>query len=86
MVGDGPADEPVRIERLLERARRGLERVAAQDLAAEVEAGALVVDVREAFEAEAGALHLFGREARNLPLSRLAEHLAYLLAAPARPT
>jgi cysteine sulfinate desulfinase/cysteine desulfurase-like protein/rhodanese-related sulfurtransferase len=46
---------------------------------------ALVVDVREAFEAEAGALHLFGREARNLPLSRLAEHLAHLLAAPARP-
>lgn len=46
---------------------------------------ALVVDVREAFEAEAGALHLFGREARNLPLSRLAEHLEHLLAAPAQP-
>ena len=46
---------------------------------------ALLVDVREAFEADAGALHLFGREARNLPLSRLAEHLGDLLAAPARP-
>ncbi|WP_036172133.1 aminotransferase class V-fold PLP-dependent enzyme [Massilia sp. 9096] len=46
---------------------------------------ALVVDVREAFEAEAGALHLLGRETRNLPLSRLAEHLEHLLAAPQRP-
>jgi cysteine desulfurase len=46
---------------------------------------ALLVDVRESFEAAAGALHLFGREARNLPLSRLAEHLEHLLAAPARP-
>jgi cysteine desulfurase len=46
---------------------------------------ALLIDVREAFEASAGTLHLFGREARNLPLSRLGEHLGPLLAAPARP-
>jgi rhodanese-related sulfurtransferase len=34
------------IERLLEHARRGLDRVEPQDLAAEVAAGALVVDTR----------------------------------------
>jgi cysteine desulfurase len=41
---------------------------------------ALLIDVREAVEAAAGPVHLFGREARNLPLSRLAGHLAALLA------
>jgi cysteine sulfinate desulfinase/cysteine desulfurase-like protein/rhodanese-related sulfurtransferase len=46
---------------------------------------ALLVDVREACEAAAGALHLHGRETLTLPLSRLAEHLEALLAAPGRP-
>jgi cysteine sulfinate desulfinase/cysteine desulfurase-like protein/rhodanese-related sulfurtransferase len=46
---------------------------------------ALLVDVREASEAAAGAVHLHGRETVNLPLSRLAEHLEVLLAAPGRP-
>ena len=46
---------------------------------------ALLVDVREQPEAEAGACHLHGRSALNLPLSRLAEHLAHLLAMPERP-
>jgi rhodanese-related sulfurtransferase len=46
---------------------------------------ALLVDVREAAEAQAGALTLHGRAAHNVPLSRLAEHLAGWLAAPARP-
>jgi len=46
---------------------------------------ALLVDVREAFEAAAGALHLHGRATHNVPLSRLAEHVAGWLAAPARP-
>lgn len=46
---------------------------------------ALLVDVREAFEAAAGALHLHGRAAHTVPLSRLAEHMAGWLAAPARP-
>jgi rhodanese-related sulfurtransferase len=34
------------VDRLLEDARRGLDRVEPEDLAAEVEAGALVVDIR----------------------------------------
>ena len=46
---------------------------------------ALLIDVREASEAAAGAVHLHGRETVNLPLSRLAEHLDVLLAAPGRP-
>jgi cysteine sulfinate desulfinase/cysteine desulfurase-like protein/rhodanese-related sulfurtransferase len=46
---------------------------------------ALLVDVREASEAAAGSMHLHGRETINLPLSRLAEHLDVLLAAPGRP-
>jgi cysteine sulfinate desulfinase/cysteine desulfurase-like protein/rhodanese-related sulfurtransferase len=46
---------------------------------------ALLVDVREASEAAAGSVHLHGRETVNLPLSRLAEHLDALLAAPGRP-
>jgi rhodanese-related sulfurtransferase len=46
---------------------------------------ALLVDVREACEAEAGSVRLHGREAHVLPLSRLAEHLGHLLAAPRRP-
>jgi rhodanese-related sulfurtransferase len=46
---------------------------------------ALLVDVREACEAAAGPLHLHGRETLKLPLSRLAEHLDALLAAPGRP-
>ena len=46
---------------------------------------ALLVDVREASEAEAGSMRLHGREAHALPLSRLAEHLGHLLAAPRRP-
>jgi rhodanese-related sulfurtransferase len=46
---------------------------------------ALLVDVREACELEAGSVRLHGREAQALPLSRLAEHLGQLLAAPRRP-
>ncbi|WP_075794202.1 aminotransferase class V-fold PLP-dependent enzyme [Massilia putida] len=46
---------------------------------------ALLVDVREAFEAAAGPMVLHGRAARNVPLSRLAEHVAGWLAEPARP-
>jgi len=46
---------------------------------------ALLVDVREAGEAAAGAMTLHGRAARHVPLSRLAEHLPGWLADPARP-
>jgi rhodanese-related sulfurtransferase len=46
---------------------------------------ALLVDVREACELEAGGMRLCGREAHALPLSRLAEHLGHLLATPRRP-
>jgi cysteine sulfinate desulfinase/cysteine desulfurase-like protein/rhodanese-related sulfurtransferase len=46
---------------------------------------ALLVDVREAAEAQAGALTLHGRAAHNVPLSRLAEHLAGWLAETGRP-
>jgi rhodanese-related sulfurtransferase len=46
---------------------------------------ALLVDVREACELEAGAAHLHGLEAQAVPLSRLAEHLGHFLAAPRRP-
>jgi cysteine sulfinate desulfinase/cysteine desulfurase-like protein/rhodanese-related sulfurtransferase len=46
---------------------------------------ALLVDVREAFEAAAGAAVLHGRAARNVPLSRLAAHVAEWMADPARP-
>jgi rhodanese-related sulfurtransferase len=46
---------------------------------------ALLVDVREAGELDAGFVRLHGREARAVPLSRLAEHLGHLLAAPQRP-
>jgi cysteine sulfinate desulfinase/cysteine desulfurase-like protein/rhodanese-related sulfurtransferase len=45
---------------------------------------ALLVDVREAFEAAAGPVALHGRAARNVPLSRLAEHVAAWLSEPAR--
>jgi len=48
-------------------------------------ADALLVDVREAFEAAAGPMVLHGRAADNVPLSRLAEHVAAWLTAPARP-
>jgi cysteine sulfinate desulfinase/cysteine desulfurase-like protein/rhodanese-related sulfurtransferase len=46
---------------------------------------ALLVDVREAAELDAGYVRLHGREAQAMPLSRLAEHLPQLLAAPQRP-
>lgn len=46
---------------------------------------ALLVDVREACELEAGAAQLYGLEAQAVPLSRLAEHLGHFLAAPRRP-
>ncbi|MGO4479079.1 aminotransferase class V-fold PLP-dependent enzyme [Massilia sp. 2TAF26] len=46
---------------------------------------ALLVDVREACELEAGGMRLQGRAAQALPMSRLAEHLGQLLAAPRRP-
>jgi cysteine desulfurase len=46
---------------------------------------ALLVDVREACECDAGGVHLHGRAAQAVPLSRLAEHLGQLLAAPRRP-
>jgi cysteine desulfurase len=48
-------------------------------------ADALLVDVREPLEADAGACRLYGRAALALPLSRLAEHLERLLALPERP-
>jgi len=48
-------------------------------------ADALLVDVREPSECAAGACRLHGRDALVVPLSRLAEHLPHLLAAPARP-
>lgn len=48
-------------------------------------ADALLVDVREQPEADAGACSLYGRAALNLPLSRLAEHIAHLSATPQRP-
>ena len=38
--------EPASVDRLLERARAGLDRVSAEDLPTEVGAGALVVDIR----------------------------------------
>jgi rhodanese-related sulfurtransferase len=46
---------------------------------------AMLVDVREACEREAGGVNLHGREAQAVPLSRLAEHLGHFLAAPRRP-
>jgi cysteine sulfinate desulfinase/cysteine desulfurase-like protein/rhodanese-related sulfurtransferase len=46
---------------------------------------ALLVDVREAGELAVGGMHLHGRAARAVPLSRLVEHLGHLLAAPGRP-
>ena len=46
---------------------------------------ALLVDVREAGEIAAGGAGLAGRPALGIPMSRLAEHLADLLADPARP-
>jgi cysteine desulfurase len=46
---------------------------------------ALLVDVREPFEAAAGPMVLHGRAAHNMPLSRFAEHLAEWLSEPARP-
>jgi len=46
---------------------------------------ALLVDVREAFEAAAGPMALHGRAAHNVQLSRLAEHVAGWMAEPARP-
>jgi rhodanese-related sulfurtransferase len=42
------AEPPCAIDRLLAEAREGLDRVAPADLAAEVDAGALVVDIRPA--------------------------------------
>jgi cysteine sulfinate desulfinase/cysteine desulfurase-like protein/rhodanese-related sulfurtransferase len=46
---------------------------------------ALLVDVREAGELDAGGIRLHGRDAQAVPLSRLAEHLGHFLAAPRRP-
>jgi rhodanese-related sulfurtransferase len=46
---------------------------------------ALLVDVREAGELDAGGIRLHGRDAQPVPLSRLAEHLGHFLAAPRRP-
>jgi cysteine sulfinate desulfinase/cysteine desulfurase-like protein/rhodanese-related sulfurtransferase len=46
---------------------------------------ALLVDVREACELDAGSVNLHGREAHAVPLSRLAEHLGHFLAAPRHP-
>jgi rhodanese-related sulfurtransferase len=48
-------------------------------------ADALLVDVREAGEAAAGAITVHGRAAHHAPLSRLAEHLPRWLSDPARP-
>jgi rhodanese-related sulfurtransferase len=45
--------EPSAIDQLLAEAREGLDRVAPEDLAAELEAGALVVDIRPAGNREA---------------------------------
>jgi len=44
--------DPSAIEQLLAEERAGLDRVAPEDLAAEVEAGALVVDIRPAVNRE----------------------------------
>jgi cysteine sulfinate desulfinase/cysteine desulfurase-like protein/rhodanese-related sulfurtransferase len=46
---------------------------------------AVLVDVREACEREAGGVQLHGHDAQAVPLSRLAEHLGHFLAAPRRP-
>jgi cysteine sulfinate desulfinase/cysteine desulfurase-like protein/rhodanese-related sulfurtransferase len=46
---------------------------------------ALLVDVREAVEHAAGPVALHGREAKSVPLSRLAEHAADLLQGERRP-
>jgi cysteine sulfinate desulfinase/cysteine desulfurase-like protein/rhodanese-related sulfurtransferase len=58
---------------------------AALDAFLRTHADALLVDVREQAEFEAGACRLHGRAALNVPLSRLAEHLAGFLATPRRP-
>ncbi len=46
------AEPPCAIDRLLAESREGLDRVAPADLAAEVAAGALVVDIRPAADRE----------------------------------
>lgn len=46
------AEPPSAIERLLAEEREGLDRVAPEDLAAELAAGALVVDIRPAADRE----------------------------------
>jgi cysteine desulfurase len=58
---------------------------AALDAFLRTHADALLVDVREQAEAEAGACRLGGRDALKLPLSRLAEHIDHFLATPQRP-
>jgi len=65
----------------------GAAQLASSELAAFLQAhsDALLIDVREAAEADAGACGLHGRAALNVPLSRLAEHLAHFLATPERP-
>ena len=77
---------------MLESARAGsaageLRQLAPQQLDAFLRSheDALLVDVREACELEAGGMRLQGRAAQALPMSRLAEHLGQLLAAPRRP-
>lgn len=55
---------------------------AALDAFLHAHADALLVDVREQAEADAGACRLHGRTALNVPLSRLAEHLAHFMATP----
>jgi rhodanese-related sulfurtransferase len=64
-----------------------VQQLAPESLAAFLRAheDALLVDVREACESDAGSVHLHGREAQAVPLSRLAEHLGHFLAAPRRP-
>jgi cysteine desulfurase len=57
---------------------------AALDAFLRTHADALLVDVREPAEAGAGACRLHGRDALNVPLSRLAEHMALLLTTPRR--
>ncbi len=46
---------------------------------------AVLVDVREACECDAGSVSLHGRAAQPVPLSRLAEHIGHFLGAPQRP-
>jgi cysteine desulfurase len=85
-VGGAPCTTAESTHRELQQAREVQQLQPARlDAFLHTHADALLVDVREAGELEAGVAHLHGRQAQPLPLSRLAEHLGHLLAAPQRP-